>query len=186
MNNQISVRYIVSLAPNYFQEIFKREKITSEDEQLKRIKKEYADIRKFLKNSENVGGSIITFQKNDPAGAPYPMIKIEAIVPGRKEGGEYIEDSEEVSNIISYGMLVHPSLVGASPGKNKNISGTEARELFILKQAMFKPFRDRILRPLYLIKAVNNWPKDLHFVIPNIELVTLDKDKTGSVTKVSE
>jgi hypothetical protein len=105
---------------------------------------------------------------------------------GKKEGGDYIEDSEEVSNIISYGMLVHPSLIGAAPGKNKNINGTEARELFILQQAKLKPFRDRILRPLYVIKAINNWPADLHFVIPNLELTTLDKDKTGSVTKTSE
>lgn len=186
MTNQISVKYVVSLAPMYFQEIFKREKITDENKQLARIKKEYADIKKFLKDSENAGKSIITMQKMDPKGEPYPMIKIEAINGGKKEGGDYIEDSEEVSNIISYGMLVHPSLVGASPGKNKNISGTEARELFILKQATLKPFRDRLLRPLYVIKAINNWPDDLHFVIPNLELTTLDKEKTGSVTKTSE
>lgn len=186
MTNQMSVKYVVSLAPGYFQEIFKREKITDEAKQLARIKKEYADIKKFLKDSENAGKSIITMQKNDPQGQPYPMIRIEAVNAGKKEGGDYIEDSEEVSNIISYGMLVHPSLVGASPGKNKTINGTEARELFILKQALLKPFRDRILRPFYLIKAINNWPEDLHFVIPNIELVTLDKDKTGSVIKASE
>lgn len=186
MKNQIALKYIVALAPGYFQEIFRREKITDEKKQLARIKKEYADIKKFLKDSENAGKSIITMQKNDPQGKPYPMITITTVGDGKKEGGDYIEDSEEVSNIISYGMLVHPSLVGASPGKSKNISGTEARELFIMKQAMLKPFRDRILRPFYLIKAINNWPDDLHFVIPNLELTTLDKDKTGSETKASE
>jgi hypothetical protein len=186
MTNQIAVKYIVSLAPGYFIEIFKREKITDDKKQLERIKKEYADIKKFLKDSENAGKSIITMQKFDPKGQPYPMIKIDIVNSGKKEGGDYIEDSEEVSNIISYGMLVHPSLVGASPGKNKNISGTEARELFILKQAMLKPFRDRILRPFYLIKAINNWPHDLHFVIPNQELTTLDNNKTGSITKINE
>ena len=186
MTNQISVRYIVSLAPGYFQEIFKREKITDEAKQLARIKKEYADIKKFLKDSDNAGKSIITMQKMDPQGQPYPMIKIEVVNGGKKEGGDYIEDSEEVSNIISYGMLVHPSLVGAAPGKNKTINGTEARELFTLKQATLKPFRDRILRPLYVIKAINNWPDDLHFVIPSIELTTLDKNKTGNVIKASE
>lgn len=183
MTNQIAVRYIVSLAPGYFEEIFKREKITNDKAQIARIKKEYADIKKFLKDADNAGKSIITMQKMDPKGQPYPMIKIEVINGGKKEGGDYIEDSEEVSNIISYGMLVHPSLVGASPGKNKNISGTEARELFIIKQAMLKPFRDRILRPFYLIKAINNWPDDLHFVIPHLELTTLDKDENGEQVK---
>jgi len=186
MTNQLAVKYIVSLAPGYFQDIFKREKITDEAKQLARIKKEYADIKKFLKDAENAGKSVITMQKMAPQGKPYPMIQIDVVNAGKKEGGDYIEDSEEVSNIISYGMLVHPSLIGAAPGKNKNINGTEARELFILQQAKLKPFRDRILRPLYVIKAINNWPADLHFVIPNLELTTLDKDKTGSVTKTSE
>ena len=185
MTNQISVKYIVSLAPGYFEEIFKREKITDEKAQLDRIKKEYADIRKFLKDAENAGKAIITFQKKDPQGEPYAMIKIERVGGGQKEGGDYIEDSEEVSNIISYAMMVQPSLVGPSPGKNKTINGTEARELFILKQALLKPFRDLILRPFYVIKAINKWPDDLHFVIPNIELTTLDNNKTGSVTKVN-
>ena len=183
MNNQMAIRHIVYLADDYFPEIFRRERITEEKAQLARIKKEYADINNFLKGADKAGRSIITFEKKDPAGKPYPLIRVESL-RNEYKGGEYIEDSEEVSNIIAYGMLVHPSLVGATPGKNKNISGTEARELFILKQALLKPFRDRILRPFYLIKAINNWPKDLHFVIPNIELTTLDTSKTGNVTKI--
>ena len=113
------------------------------------------------------------------------MIKIETI-RNEMKGGEYIEDSEEVSNIIDYGMMVHPSLVGASPGKNKSINGTAARALVIIKQALLKPFRDRILKPFYLVRAINRWPDDLHFVIPNLELTTLDKSKTGSVTKIAD
>lgn len=184
MNNQLGIRYIILLDNDYFPEIFRREKITEEKQQRKRIKKEYEDIEKFVKGSEKAGSTLITFSKKDPRGEPYPMIKIEPI---RNEinGGEYIEDSEEVSNMIHYGMMAHPSLIGPSPGKNKTINGTEARELFIIKQALLKPFRDRILKPFYLIKAINQWPDDLHFVIPNLELTTLDKDKTGSVTKTS-
>ena len=185
MQNQAVINYIVLLDPDYFKEIFRRESITDEKAQRKRIKKEYEDINKFLKNEENAGKSIITFQKKDPQGQPYPMIKIEVLKNELKDGA-YIEDSEEVSNIISYGMLVHPSLIGPAPGKNKTINGTEARELFIIKQALMKPFRDRILRPFYLIKAINRWPKDLHFVIPNLELTTLDKDPTGSTTKIPD
>jgi hypothetical protein len=113
------------------------------------------------------------------------MISIEPVKSEKAAGGDYIEDSEEVSNIIAYAMMVNPSMIGPSPGKNKTINGTEARELFIIKQALLKPFRDRILRPLYLIKAINKWPADLHFSIPNVELTTLDNEKTGSVTKTN-
>lgn len=185
MKNQALINYIILLDPDYFKEIFRRENISGDKEQKARIKKEYKDINDFIKGEGNTGKSIITFQKKDPQGQPYPMIKIE-VVKNEMKDGAYIEDSEEVSNLIAYGMLIHPSLIGPSPGKNKTINGTEARELFIIKQVLMKPFRDRILRPLYLIKSINKWPADLHFVIPNLELTTLDNNKTGSVTKVND
>ena len=95
------------------------------------------------------------------------------------KGGEYIEDSEEATNVICNTMAVHPSLKGASPGKSKNINGTEARELFIIAQVLFKPLRDMMLLPLYLAKEINGWDKNIEFGVKNIMLTTLDKN-TGS------
>jgi hypothetical protein len=80
-------------------------------------------------------------------------------------------------------MGVHPSLQGASPGKSKTINGTEARELFIIKQALTKPLRQALLLPLYIVKAMNGWDRDIHFVIPNIMLETLDKG-TGATKNI--
>lgn len=184
LDNQANIKYVVELGPNYFEEIYRREKITDDKTKTARIKKEYADIDKFLKNVKNTHKSIITHQKLDPRGSPYPMIKITPIE--NKVGGELIADHEEVANIMAYGMSVHPSLVGAAPGANKSINGTEARELYILKQAQFKPIRDLLLYPFSLIKAINNWPEDLFFTIPNIELTTLDNNKSGSQTVIPE
>ena len=86
--------------------------------------------------------------------------------------------------VVSYAQGVHVSLIGASPGKGKSINGTEARELFIIKQALLKPIRDRLLMPLYIVKAINGWPDDIYFTIPNLELTTLDKG-TGSQKVIS-
>jgi hypothetical protein len=36
-----------------------------------------------------------------------------------------------------------------------------------------------LLLPLYVVKAINGWDSDIHFVIPNIMLTTLDKN-TGA------
>lgn len=182
MDNMANIKYIVELGPGYFEEIFRRERITDDKAKTKRIKQEYADIDRFLRSVKNTHKSIITHQKLDPRGQPYPMIAIQSIK--NEIGGELIADHEEVASIMSYGMGVHPSLVGNSPGKSKTINGTEARELFILKQAGMKPIRDLLLFPLYLIKAINNWPEDLFFTIPNIQLTTLDKDKSGATTVI--
>jgi hypothetical protein len=185
LDNQATIKYVVELGPGYFEDVFRREKISNDKEKEKRVKKEYADIDKFLKDVKNTGKSIITFQKLDPQGKPYPMLSIKHIADEFK-GGEYIADLEEVANIMAYAQGVHPSLVGAAPGKTKTINGTEARELFILKQAIIKPLRDLLLSPFYLIKAINAWPEDLFFTIPNIELTTLDANKSGQQTVIPQ
>jgi len=178
VQNKAIINYVIELDQDYFRDIFNIDKITDEKEQTARIKLEYANINKFLTEKEQTGKSIVTYTKRGADGKPYAKMTIKP-VENNMNSGEYIEDSEEASNIMCYAMLVHPSLVGASPGKNKNINGTEARELFLIKQAILKPIINRALRPFYVIKAVNKWSKYIHFIIPNIELTTLDKNKTG-------
>lgn len=184
IQNGMTIRYIIRLSDDYFPDMFSREGIIDAEEQKARIKKEYEDLNKYLTGLKNTGKSMITFFKSYPDGKKVYRVEIET-VKNEFKGGEYLEDSGEVSNMIAYTMGVHPSLIGAVPGKNAgSFSGTDKRELFIIKQALLKPLRDRILRPLYLIKKVNKWPDDIHFAIPNIVLTTLDKN-TGSEKKVS-
>jgi hypothetical protein len=183
MDNQMSIKYHVELSDDYFDNIFKLEGITTDEAKKNRIKKEYADLNKFLSGTKNTGKSVISFIRYSPDGKEMRRMKI-TVIENTAKGGEYLEDSEEASNIMSYGIGVHPSLIGSSPGKSKTINGTEARELFIIKQALLKPFRDRLLMPLYLIKNFNGWDKTISFEIPNMQLTTLDKG-TGSQKVVS-
>ena len=184
IENGMTIRYIIRITEDYFPKIFSKEGITDPEKQKDRIKKEFDDLNKFLTGLKNTGKSMITYHKAYPDGKEINSIKIE-VLDNKFKGGEYLEDSSEVSNMIAYTMGVHPSLIGASPGSSKgSFSGTDKRELFIIKQSLLKPIRDRILRPLYLIKKVNKWPDDIHFAIPNIVLTTLDKN-TGSEKKIS-
>ena len=183
LENQMVIKYHVELSDDYFDKIFRAEGLTTPEEKQERIKKEYNDLNRFLSTVKNTGKTVISFIRYDAQGKELRRMKIN-VIDNKITGGEYIEDSEEASNIISYGLGVHPSLIGSSPGKNKNISGSEARELFIIKQSMLRPIRDRMLRPLYIIKAYNQWPDDIDFVIPNTTLKTLDSG-TGSEKIIS-
>ncbi len=183
LENQMVIKYHVELSDDYFDKIFKAEGLNEPHEKQERIKKEYNDLNKFLSTVKNTGKTVISFIRYDAQGKELRRMKIN-VIDNKLSGGEYIEDSEEASNIISYGLGVHPSLIGSSPGKNKNISGSEARELFIIKQSMMRPLRDRILRPLNIIKKFNGWPDDIDFVIPNLTLKTLDSG-TGSEKIIS-
>lgn len=183
LDNQMVIKYHVELSEDYFPKIFSEEGIIEDEKKKARVKAEYAALNKFLSSHKNSGKSVISFVSYTAEGKEKRRMKIN-VLENMFKGGEYIDDSEEASNIMSYGMGVHPSLIGSAPGKSKTINGTEARELWIIKQALMKPMRDRLLMPLNIIKSINNWPKDIVFAIPNIELTTLDQG-TGSEKVIS-
>lgn len=183
IENGMTIKYIIYLSDDYFPDIFAREGITEEDEKRTRIAVEYENFNKYLTGMQNQGKSMISFTRTNPNDKKDYRVEIKA-VENLLKGGEYLEDSSEVSNMIAYSLGVHPSLIGSAPGKNSNFSGTDKREMFTIKQALLKPIRDRLLRPLYMVKAVNNWPPDIDFTIPDIQLTTLDKNKTGMEEKI--
>jgi hypothetical protein len=177
MKNGMVIKYLIELHKDYFGNLFKAESITDPVKQKERKVKEIDNIKNFLSGIDNQNKSWFSTYYIDPNGKEQKMVRIERI-GADKEGGDYIEDSEEASNIISYAMGVHPSLIGSSPGNNKSINGTEARELFTMKQALEKLTRDIHLQPFYLISEFNEW--DLEFDIPDLMLTTLDK-KTDAI-----
>jgi len=183
LENQMIIKYHVELSDDYFDKIYAAEGISDPEKKQARIKKEYNDLNKFLTSVKNTGKTVVSFIRYDAQGRELRRMKIH-VIENKLTGGEYIEDSEEASNIISYALGVHPALIGSSPGKNKSISGSEARELFIIKQSMQKAIRSRLLRPLYIIRDFNGWPKDIDFAIPNTTLKTLDSG-TGSEKTIS-
>ncbi len=184
MKNQMVLKYHIKINKDFFPELFDSEGITDPAKQKARKEEFFRDLEDFLASKENAGKNLSTYFDYDIVNKGLERQDI-IITPIENfiKGGEYIEDSEEASNAICYAMGVHPSLQGASPGKGKTINGTEARELFIIKQSMMKPFRDMILQPLRLVKYINGWDKDIDFVIPNIMLTTLDKN-TGAEKQI--
>lgn len=174
IQNGMTIRYIIYLSDDYFPDIFSREGIIEAEKQKERIKKEYDDLNKYITGLKNTGKSMISFYKAAPDGKKVYRIEIQT-VENKFKGGEYLEDSGEVSNMIAYTLGVHPHIIGAAPGKNTGgFSGTDKRELFIIKQALTKPIRHLLLRPLYVVKKINRWPEDIHFAISDIVLRTVD------------
>jgi len=183
LRNQVAVRFHVKIKSSFFEDLFTSEGIVTKEGKLARRTQVLEDLDTFLSGSENAGKAFISTFKYNAGSKENEFNFIIDPVKTEIQGGEYIADSEEVNNLICYGMGVHPSLIGASPGKSKTINGTEARELFIIKQSITKPIRDMLLAPLYIVKQINNWDPDIHFVIPNIMLTTLDEG-TGAVKSI--
>ena len=180
LQNQMVIKYHVKISVDFWPKLLKSKKVDPNDKAKEaQVRKKFLlDMDKFLAGEENAGKSFVSeFNYDKVHKYENSDIIITPIESGVK-GGEYLEDSSEVTNIICYAMEIHPSVVGAT-GKSGTINGTEARELFIIKQALQKPIRDLFALPLYIAKNINGWDKDIYFVIPNIMLTTLDKN-TGA------
>jgi hypothetical protein len=174
MQYGIKVRFMVRIHPEYWKKLFEEENITDPDAQIKRKKEEYVNIKNFLTSYENEGKTWFNGYYINPDGKEVPYVQIEKV--DYDKGGDFNQDAEEASNMICYAQGVHPSLIGATPGKSKgSFSGTDKRELFTMKQSMERPFKDLLLTPMKVVKGFNEWPKDIKFDLPMILLTTLDQ-----------
>lgn len=191
LKNQLGLRYIIYTHPDYWTNLFKQENVDINDPKAVAAakKKELQNINNFVAGEEQAGKGAVVMKNYRPAGNTVIEEKHLEIVelPRMVKEGELIADSEEASNIISYAMQVHSSLLGSTPGKSKgSFSGTDKRELFNIKASMMAPFISRIIRPLYFIKKYNKWADDVVFINPQIEFTTLDESSTGQTTKTEE
>lgn len=187
----IAVRYVVYISDKYWEWIFQEEGIDTTNKEAVRERKELEKtrFRDFLSKPENAGKGIMALKKMTPAGSSVveeKYITIEEIKTGAK-GGEFLDDSSEVANYMSYAMGVFTQLVATMPGKNTgSLSGSDVREKFMVKAALMAPLRDRLLRPLYFVKKFNSWPDDLVFRVPDFEFTTLDQNKSGKQTNIQD
>lgn len=187
LKNGLGVKYIIYISPKYFNNIFKNEGIDINDKEATeaRINQEHQNWQSFLTSAENAGKGIVAIKEMiASASGAIEEKHIEIVeVPLKMTGGELNEDSSEVSSIMSYAMGVDLEM----PGKNSgSMSGTDKRERFMIRQALMKPIRDRLLRPLTIIRRFNKWPDDVVFIVPDIEFTTLDQNKTGKQETVKK
>lgn len=185
LKNQLGVKYIIYITDEYLKDVYRREGIDENDREAvkKRIEKLKKDFCDYLSGETNANKAILSMKQLLPmaSGSATEQKWIEIIpVKNDLKGGEYIDDTESTANIICYAMGVHSALIGATPGKNSNtLGGSNARELYMMKQALMKPVVDRAMRVLKVIKEYNRWDPDVMITIPEYIFTTLDQNKSG-------
>lgn len=182
LEHNLGIRHIIYVSDKYFAYREQQEGISPDDiEKRKEFKKKVVkELNDWACGAENQGKSMTVLKEMTGNGnTEEKYITVETIQDTIKEG-EFLADYETAANIISYAMGVHPSLIGATPGKNSNsLSGSDKRELFMMKQSQMRPFIDLALRPFSIVKQINGWDKDIAVVIPEYIFTTLDQNKSG-------
>lgn len=184
LKHNLGVKHIIYISPAFLEEKAKKAGINPTDvkasEELKA--KLINEINDTLTGEENAGKVLASLARIIPSGNGTTLEKYFSIekIDNSVPEGEYLTDYETGANVVSYAMGVHPSLIGATPGKNSNsLSGSNIREIFLMKQALSKPMIDRAMRPFAAIKKINNWPSDFVITIPEYTFTTLDEAKSG-------
>ena len=183
VRNHSAVKYQVEVHKSFWDSLLAEEQIHDPEKQKARIKKEKERIRDFVTGAANSGKLWISSYYIDNYGKEQRMVRINVVDTG-KEGGDWAEDVQEASNMVCYGLNIHPNLVGATPGKSQsNNSGSDKRELFTIKQSLETAFRDMMAKVYNLIIGYNGWKVKPEF--PMIILTTLDQ-KTDAVTVTAD
>lgn len=180
IRNHASTKYQVEIHRDYWPSLLAEEGIVDTVKAQERIRKEKENIRDFVTGIENSGKVWITGYYIDSYGKEQRMVRVQ-VIDNSKEGGDWSEDIQETSNMICYGLNIHPNLVGATPGKSQsNNSGSDKRELFTLKQSLETAFHDMLIKVHDVIIFFNGWEREVRPFVPIILLTTLDK-KTDAV-----
>lgn len=184
MKNNLGVKFIVYISDEYWKNLMKLEGIAPTDAKgIKELKeREKKSFQEFLSGENNAAKAVIALKDLFPQGNGMGESKQIEIIPVENDfkGGEYISDLETGSAMLSYATNVHPSLIGATLSKSSgSMSGTDKRELFLIKQALMKSVQDRVMRIIRAIKAVNKWDKDITVIVPEYIFTTQDQNKSG-------
>lgn len=190
LKHNLGVKHIIYISPNYIEDKARQAGVDLKDQKaLDELKsKLIAEINDTLTGEDNAGKALASLAKIVPSGNGTAVEKYFTIekVDNNVQEGEYLTDYETGANVVSYAMGVHPSLIGATPGKNSNsLSGSNIREIFMMKQALSRPMIDRALRPFGAIKKINGWPSDFVLTVPEYTFTTLDQAKSGKVERES-
>lgn len=190
MKNQLGIKFIIYFSPKYFRQRFEEEGIDPKNikacQELR--EKEVQKIRDFLAGEENMSKAMVAMKEMIPTSSSGAEEKYIEVLPVKNDisGGEFLVDLDSVTNMTCYAMGIHPTLIGAVPGKSSgSLSGTDKRELFLIKQAMMKPMVDRCMKPLSLVKKINGWDKNIYITIPEYIFTTLDQNKSGKQESTS-
>ena len=180
LKNTAPIKYHIEVSAKYWENIFKRERITDPKRMQERVVEEKRRIIDFLTGAENAGKALFSTFYISPNGEEQHDVRINKI-DMEKEGGDWASDIQEAVNMFCFTMRVHSNLVGSVPGKSQtNNSGSDKRELYTIAQALQKPYHDLLFTVHRIIMKFNDWVGAFPDC-PFIQLTTLDENKDAKV-----
>lgn len=180
--NSTMFSYLIYLNMSWFEK-YCADHTLDDDESKEEAKRDYLKtISDFLKNKSN-NGRIAALESLTSADEKNILKSVEIVEVPRTTSKSSLEDMELVGNAIFFAFGIHGSMVG-SFGKNAtSSSGTQQRELTLLKSLQLMPQQRLLLNAWDFILRWNNFDTHAYMAIKQYDLSTLDASKTGLVER---
>jgi hypothetical protein len=185
IRNAMDIKYHIQIPESYFISLYPQGQYSKEDRE-KAKKKIIEQLNDFLVGQTNSKKAVTTFYPVDPiTGKEMPGIKIEPLTDPTNHSA-YLDDDERATAAICSAHNVNPSLANILLRNSlSGQSGNQLRYAFDLWTQLYAYIpRQYILRPLYLVKKINGWNKDIKFGFKDLKLETLDANPTGSTNAI--
>lgn len=158
--NQITLRYVVTIHPNYWMDKIKNWNNLDADGRQAQEKITYDRIDRWLSGELNAGKSLFNsgfFEK--ATGKFVPYVLVEAIDDKFKDG-KLLPDSAAANSEILFALMINPALMGAGqPGGaySNNAGGSNVRESYLIQMMLRDAERKTLARHMNVIKRFNGW-----------------------------
>lgn len=186
MRNQAIVKYHIKIPMSYWDKRWSQLGLTEEAAQQAQAAKEIEDLKTFLKDRNNIGGSFHSgYDDTMDYGSKSQGWIIEPLKNEMLGNGDFLMDSAAVNSEIAFAAGVDPTLFGHGvPGaKLSSGSGSDKRVAFNILTALLASDRERTTSSLRLVEELNGWELHDHSY-RNLQLHTLDQNPTGTSTSV--
>lgn len=189
-DNQITIKYVVTISQNYWKRIHKRWDNYTSQERQKIVDEKLDEIDKYLSGNKNQFKSIFANSYIDPiTKQEVADIKID-VLDDKIKDGKLLPDSAAANSEILFALQINPALFGAGQPEgaySNNAGGSNIRESYMVQLMLMEWERRENARIYNIVKKYNKWSdrietagKRLVFRYLSGLLTTLD---TGKSTK---
>lgn len=157
MDNQMVIKYIFHVPEEYWRHEFPKWDSMDAAERMKARVDRTREFNNVLTGIEKTGKSIMLTFRSDAAQRQFSKWEVQEM-KGNLGSGEYIEDSQELSEHTLYALAFDGTLIGKTPGKSIGAgSGSDKRladEIFFKNN---KPYALKVIEVLTLISDFNGY-----------------------------
>lgn len=187
LSHGYSMRWHIEIPKGYFLDSNALDQVQEEDKRKEIItnanskKKQFlTKLNETLQGLKNAGKTVVTEYDIDKSlSKEFPGIKITPLTYDMKDEALLkLFDASNAANMSAQG--IHPTLANIQT-QGKLSSGSEIRNAYLMYVAIHTPAaRERLLRPINLVKKLNGWDKAIHFGFRDMLITRLDDDKSGT------